>query len=551
MIINLVDENGDYIDGSINIQDYFNDENKKIEKIEFADGSSIYDFESKVKILAGNGDISNDYKLNEIYVWSDDDCYISGSKTDEFVAGGSGNNTYQLYDGNDSVYDTNGGNDTYIFDEYSEKLSILDINGDDTLKIKSTSNFNDIIFVRNGNNLRLYFQNNQDQFIQIEDYFLDDDHKIEKIELADGTIITNLSNYVTGRYSENSNIYISETESSALLEGGENLTVIGSDNSDLIVGNAGNNTYNAGKGNDYIQDWKGGNDTYIFNKGDGSDTIVDVGGEDTIKFGEGITLDNILLEDNYGDLFISILPIHNQNSFINVSKHFKSKIRKIEHFEFADGTIIDNIRPYLTGITVKSNYTLQKDSRIWKINLGGKKNLSVTGNLHDNTFVGNSGNNIYEGKGGNDTFVDEKGGNDTYIYNIGDDYYNIRDRYGNDAIQFGNGISLSDLNFVKTNNDLIIEVLAENGNYYGNIVVGNYFESSNEYKIENIKFADGTILTDISSRLVEYTTGEEEYVSENTINSLIQEINSYAPEGEMANGDYNLNNDDLLQLVAC
>lgn len=555
LIINLVDENGDYIDGGINIQDYFNDENKKIEKIEFADGSSIYDFESKVKILAGNGDISNDYKLNEIYVWSDDDCYISGSKTDEFVAGGSGNNTYQLYDGNDSVYDTNGGNDTYIFDECSEKLSILDINGDDTLKITSTSNFNDIIFVRNGNNLRLYFQNNRDQFIQIEDYFLDDDHKIEKIELANGAITSDLWNFVSGRYSENSNIYISETETSAFLEGGKNLTVIGSDNNDHIVGNAGNNTYNAGKGNDYIQDWKGGNDTYIFNKGDGGDTIVDVGGEDTIKFGEGITLNNVYFEDNRGDLIITILNNNMLNDYITVQKHFKSNIRKIEHFEFDDGTIIDDLSPYLTGITVKSNYTLQSDSKIWKINMGGKKNLSVTGNSHDNTIAGNSGNNTFEGKGGNDTFTDEEGGNDTYIYNLGDGHDFIFDQDGNDTIEFGYGITRNNVNFVKNGDGLDIRIgVGSNGdncNVSGSIFIGSYFNESNRYKIENIKFADGTILTDISSRLVEYTTGEEEYVSENTINSLIQEINSYAPEGEMANGDYNLNNDDLLQLVAC
>lgn len=702
LIINFQDENQEYVEGSICIEDYFNDENKKIEKIEFSDGSSIINFDSKVKTLVGEGDISNWYNLKEIQVWGEGDCNVYGSQDDEIIFGGIGNNTYDTFKGTDYIYDTQGGNDTYIFDDLSEIKYILDIGGNaDTIRIASDSSFEDTLFVRNGNNLRIYFKNKNNKFIQIEDYFLDDDHKIERCEFANGTVITNLSDYISGYYSENEDITLSGTNINAVLLDGEDLSVIGSNNDEYIIGNAGNNTYNAGAGNDRIEDRAGGNDTYIYNLGDGEDYIVDIGGEDTIKFGQNITLGKLSFENYFGDLKINIQGDNDDYGCIIVLKHFKSDYRKIEHFELADGTIIDDITPYITGTTITSDYVIDETSTIKDVYLQGKKNISVVGNSADNHIDGGSGNNTYEGKGGNDSVWDELGGNDTYIYNLGDGFDSVHDKFGNDTIQFGTGITQNNVQFVKINNDLEIRVGSDEN--YGSIWVDNYFDSSNEYKIENIKFSDGSIitdlsdklygifsetenviltsnmieggvsgeenlnvtgnnrnnlitgnagnnvmigglgddnfyddqggndtyiynlgdgndwildvngndtiqfgagivsnnvsfnqtvegnleirfgeqegtiviedyfnenedkkienfvfsdgttLTDISSLIVPYTedSGDDGEIDENTVNNIIQEMNSYAPDGEMAMGEYNSNNEELLQLIAC
>ncbi|MDO5304069.1 MAG: calcium-binding protein, partial [bacterium] len=151
-------------------------------------------------------------------------------------------------------------------------------------------------------------------------------------------------------------------------------------NNDFVVGNSGNNTYNAGAGDDLIQDRAGGNDTYIYNLGDGNDVITDIGGEDTIKFGNGITLNNLGFEDINGDLKIGVFKDNEEVGCIFVLKFFKSDNRKIEHFEFADGTIIDDITPYLAGITIKSDYTIAEDNTNLKnIYMKGKKDISVLG----------------------------------------------------------------------------------------------------------------------------------------------------------------------------
>ena len=493
LIINLTDANGDLLDGNICIEDYFNDENKKIERIEFADGSSIVNFESKVTVLAGDGDISNWYNLKEVQVWSDGDCNVYGSQKDEVIFGGAGNNTYDTYDGTDYIYDTQGGNDEYIFGDNSDIKYILDIGGEDTIKIESSTSFEETMFVQNGNNLRIYFKNKLGKFIQIEDYFVDDEHKLEKCEFADGTVITDLSNYITG-YAKEDDITLSGNNKSAILLGKDDLSVIGSSNDDYIRGNSGDNTYTGGAGDDTIEDRAGGNDTYVYNWGDGNDCIMDIGGEDTIRFGESITLGNLSFENCNGDLKIEIRNEDGDYGSIFVVNHFKSDYRKIEHIELADGTVIDVLTPYITGTTVKTDYTIGEDSPIKNIYMQGKKNISVVGNSFDNHFTGNEGNNTYEGKGGNDNYWDEAGGNDTYIYNAGDGFDRIHDKFGYDTIRLGEGITASMLTMNRWD-DGQLEITFDG--VEGNIVIDNYF-NDDDNKIEKIILNDGTEITDFT-----------------------------------------------------
>ena len=493
LIIHFVNENGEFLDGNICIKDYFNNEDNKIEKIEFADGSSIVNFESKVTVLAGEGDISNWYNLKEVQVWSDGDCNVYGSQKDEVIFGGAGNNTYDTYDGTDYIYDTQGGNDEYIFGDNSDIKYILDIGGEDTIKIGSFTSFEETMFVQNGNNLRIYFKNKLGKFIQIEDYFVDDEHKIEKCEFADGTVITELSNYITG-YAKEDDITLSGNNKSAILLGKDDLSVIGSSNDDYIRGNSGDNTYTGGAGDDTIEDRTGGNDTYVYNWGDGNDCIMDIGGEDTIRFGESITLGNLSFENCNGDLKIEIRNEDGDYGSIFVVNHFKSDYRKIEHIELADGTVIDDLTPYITGTTVKTDYTIGEDSPIKNIYMQGKKNISVVGNSFDNHFTGNEGNNTYEGKGGNDSVWDEAGGNDTYIYNAGDGFDWIHDKFGYDTIRLGEGITASMLTMNRWD-DGQLEITFDG--VEGNIVIDNYF-NDDDNKIEKIILNDGTEITDFT-----------------------------------------------------
>ncbi len=546
LLINFKNADGDIVDGNIRIENYFEDNDKKIETLEFADGSTLTDFEKNVNVLAGENDLNNIWNLSEVQLWGDGDYSVIGSYGDETIIGNAGNNTYNPQSGNDTIIDTEGGNDTYIYKHDSNNKFILDIGGNDTVKFGSGIELESTNFVRYGNNLRVYFPDVNNAFIQIEDYFVDDAHKIERFEYADGTVVTNLTAHLNGIASDG-DITLTGSQNVGYLLGDENISLVGTANDDNAYGNAGNNTYNMGAGDDNITDKLGGDDTYIYNVGDGHDYIIDIGGNDKILFGEGITASNLTFENRNGDLNINV---ENGDIFgsILVSKYFKNDSRKIETIEFADGTTITDVSSLITGISVDTDYTLTEDSQIRNLYLNGDEDLSVVGNSADNHFEGNAGNGTFEGKGGNDSFYCDKGGNDTYIYNVGDGYDWITDIGGNDTIRFGEGITANNVSFNQTA-DGHLEI--NFGEQDGSIVIEDYFNTEVDKQIENFVFSDGTTLTDISSLIVPYSESEDGEIDENTVNSLIQEMNSYAPDGEMANGDYNQNNDELLQLVAC
>jgi Ca2+-binding RTX toxin-like protein len=128
---------------------------------------------------------------------------------------------------------------------------------------------------------------------------------------------------------------------------------------------------------------------------------------------------------------------------------------------------------------------------------GGSDNDLINGNGGNDTFNGNAGNDTFEGGTGNDTFnggLDSdlaygRAGNDTYIYNVNGGYDVYEDTSGTDKIQFGAGITLSHLTFVRAGeNDLVINI--SNGSFIGEITIRNQFK--NGQGIETIQFSDSS-----------------------------------------------------------
>ncbi len=123
---------------------------------------------------------------------------------------------------------------------------------------------------------------------------------------------------------------------------------------DFISGGAGNDTIYAGEGNDTIIGGKGddkiysdsGSDTYIFNAGDGHDTIGDMNmnmnttDSDTIKFGSGINKDDLIVTRNGDDLE---LLFNNSTDQITIQSWYMDGMeQKIEKIELNDGNYLSN-----------------------------------------------------------------------------------------------------------------------------------------------------------------------------------------------------------------
>ena len=126
------------------------------------------------------------------------------------------------------------------------------------------------------------------------------------------------------------------TSNGESLSVGDLYTLIDGDASnDTLYGNAGNDTLIGGQGNDILEGCEG-DDVYIFNKGDGEDTVCDVNGKaDEIRLGhESI---GVVFERVNNDLRVR-MP--GSLDAITVSSWYSGDNYKIETFKSATGSTI-------------------------------------------------------------------------------------------------------------------------------------------------------------------------------------------------------------------
>lgn len=115
------------------------------------------------------------------------------------------------------------------------------------------------------------------------------------------------------------------------------MTINGTDYDDTITGGSGHDTINAGDDDDVLIGGKGndtlnggyGRDTYIYNLGDGIDTINETRGNDKIKFGAGITLNDLKFTQEGNDLRITINDDVSQSVLIN--DFIEGQIIRLKH----------------------------------------------------------------------------------------------------------------------------------------------------------------------------------------------------------------------------
>ncbi|MDO9107223.1 MAG: calcium-binding protein [Methylovulum sp.] len=82
--------------------------------------------------------------------------------------------------------------------------------------------------------------------------------------------------------------------------GTDNDTVYGEDGNDAVQGGSGNDSLIGGKGNDTLSGGDG-TDIYVFNRGDGQDTVEDDSGEgsvNTLRLGEGVLPEQVQLANH-------------------------------------------------------------------------------------------------------------------------------------------------------------------------------------------------------------------------------------------------------------
>ena len=379
---------------------------------------------------------------------------IDLGKGNDSIYGGTGNNKYifSLSDGKDRIreshYAWHENNDILLFRDI--KLSELNIYRDD----------DDVIFDVISTNDQLEIEHQFD--------YPTEALSIERFEFADGVVWDKeqLKKHVFDKqFTEGDDEILGYTF-------GSNQEVI-----------------SAGFGNDEI-DGGDGKDTYIYNIGDGQDTISD--GDryendlNVIKIGEGIDPASIRISGGTtsynGDLRLDF-PTPNDSLEI---KNF-TLYEIFSHIEFADGTIWE-----------------PQQVRNW-LELGYEYGIAdpiilLEGDAGDNRLVGASTRDNIRGNEGSD-YLTGLGDDDLYHFSIGDGQDTIDDNSNSeqDSLVFGDGITKESLQLSATESspdDLLVTFFNQLADDIADsISIVGQFSNSRKGRIESFQFADGSELS--------------------------------------------------------
>ncbi|OGH97616.1 MAG: hypothetical protein A2104_02810 [Candidatus Melainabacteria bacterium GWF2_32_7] len=477
----------------MDIYSWFTNPAYKIEKMQFTDGTvitaedaeNILETDKIVVITTGYSDSVQGTTGNEIYyvMGGSDTIYdpggndiVEAASGDDVITDMDGNDIYFPSWGNDTIMDYQG-NDTYFFDLGDAQDVIYDYGGTDTINFGDGITKDSLSISQVGNNQVVSINGISDK-ITILDWYVSNQNIIERFVFSDGSVLNfENTNPPTNPPSDPPNDPPPPTNPTDPPEA----TVIGTDGNDTFKYYNGNDVYYAGKGNDRINDYSG-NDTYLLNQGDGRDTITDTSGSDTIRFGSGITQNDISFERNGSALSISI---KDSSDGITVIDWFNKDKYKIEKIEFSDGTVLSaqNVENIINGVVSIIDGT--NNSEVLK---GTVSADTINAGAGNDTIYGYGGDDVITGGTGNDIIYGSSE-NDTYIFNLGDGQDVIQDSNGDDRIRFGSGISESNLEFSQDIFDLIVSIK----NSSDKITIISWF-NSDQSKIEKFIFADGSIL---------------------------------------------------------
>ncbi|MFH7043510.1 calcium-binding protein [Paucibacter sp. JuS9] len=265
-------------------------------------------------------------------------------------------------------------------------------------------------------------------------------------------------------------------------------------NFSFIAGSVGN-SYEGGMGNDKLNGTVMG-DAYIFNLGDGSDTIYEneatysqpTGQVDVLRFGTGITPTDVSVSRGGVSGTDLILTLSNGSDKVTIAGWYSGTRYQIERFEFAEGTVWTAAELTDRALTVSgtaSADTLNGLGGYSNILRGLAGNDTLNGSALADTLWGGTGNDLLQGAGGDDI----------YRFVHGEGFDTINDASGAaDLLRFDD-VDMNLVHYWKRNNDLVIDFDGTEG-----VTVTNHFLVGNANRIENFLFNDTPMtFTDVAA----------------------------------------------------
>jgi Ca2+-binding RTX toxin-like protein len=416
------------------------------------------------------------------------------TESNDVLVGTVGTDVIDGLGGNDQLYGL-AGNDIYLFGSGSGQDIIYDLDWTvgnvDTVRMAVGVAPSDVKVTRDWTSLYLSLNGGADR-LTLLDWFNGDLYKIERVEFADGTVwdvaalenmvdvATEGADFLTGGAGDD--VINGLGGNDTLGAGSGNDILNGGAGDDVLYGQDGKDTLDGGTGNDDLQGGAG-NDIYLFGPGYGQDSIFDddrtVGNVDTVRFVAGVAPTDVTVTRDMGSLYLSLNGGADQ---LRLSGWFGWDSFKVERVEFSDGTVWDAAAMFaqIDGGTEGADFLVGTSGDDVINGLGG-----------NDTIYGGTGNDMLSGDAGSDV-LDGSTGNDIYLFGPGSGQDTISDgdlTAGNvDTVRYAAGVAPSD---VTVRRDLDSLYLSLNGGY-DQLTLSNWFKGD-EYKVERVEFADGTV----------------------------------------------------------
>jgi len=467
-----------------------------IDSFGFGDNTAL----SYAQLLAAGFDIAGTDAAEELVGTSVSDRFVGGAGNDT-LRGGLGADTYS--------WGLGGGADEIV--EANEASTVID-----TLSIGTGVTSADLVLNRSGDDLLVRVRDGADQ-VTVRGHF--SGAGVERFVFADSSVwsAADIAAHVTNELTDAADNYTGTAGDDVVDGKGGNDTlhglagfdaIDGGAGNDSLFGDDGNDTLTGGSGNDTLSGGQGA-DTYRFGRGDGVDTITDQGTDgatDVLRLGAGITPLDVMLSGT-SQIRISIVGTSDSIGFAGPDA---AAAGKIERIEFSDGTVWNEAQwaqRALTDASTSGSDTIYGFATTDDTILGLAGNDSLAGYAGNDALDGGDGNDTLDGGDGNDTLIDGEtmrggAGNDTYrlnswspsvsVVNIAEVY----DAASSDVLVLPPGVapgSVSvDIGYNSSTGTYVDLLLKDkvSGKY---VCVAQYFATpGNEYKVEQIRFADGT-----------------------------------------------------------
>ena len=439
-----------------------------------ADGSDTIDAGAGADLLDGGDG-------NDILVGGDGADTLLGELGDDQLRGGSG----------DDLLRGGAGDDVYTFgigdgdDAIDDSIAVGNRGGTDTVEFGPGIDPADVAVLQSGNDLILTIAGAGDR-VTLRGTMDNqgDSERIERVVFADGTIWLHAHLFALATAPTSGN--------DSFIGGPEDEGLAGGAGDDTLIGNHGNDSLDGGSGIDMLRGGKD-DDTYVFGRGYGQDTVADNivvdnrGGSDTVLLAADLLPADISVvqADGGRDLVIRINGTSDQLTLDNTITDGHARI---ERLVFADGTVwtYEHMLALTTGGTPGDD-SISGDSSA-NFLAGGAGNDTLTGNGGDDRLDGGTGTDVLKGGAGNDTYVFDLGyGLDRIADNIA-----VGNRGGFDTVELGVGLLPSGIGVTQATggSDLVVRILGTSDQ----LTLDNTVSDGNA-RVEQLVFADGTVWT--------------------------------------------------------